>query len=97
MPLPGSRGMGTGLIESQAGVQIMENIFRDVPQSMKMDVMAELMADPVRLAQMLQKVRTQQQAKTTFESLSNWLRSSGFKPIKRITPTVIREIDEEIK
>ena len=96
MPLPGSRGMGTGLIESQAGVQIMENIFRDVPQSMKMDVMAELMADPVRLAQMLQKVRTQQQAKTTFESLSNWLRSSGFKPIKRITPTVIREIDEEI-
>ena len=96
MPLPGSRGMGTGLIESQAGVQIMENIFRDVPQSMKMDVMAELMADPVRLAQMLQKVRTQQQAKTTFESLSNWLRSSGFKPIKRITPSVIREVDEEI-
>ena len=96
MPLPGSRGMGTGLIESQAGVQIMENIFRDVPQSMKMDVMAELMADPVRLAQMLQKVRTQQQAKTTFESLSNWLRSSGFKPIKRIAPAVIREIDEEI-
>ena len=96
MPLPGSRGIGTGLIESQAGVQIMENIFRDVPQSMKMDVMAELMADPVRLAQMLQKVRTQQQAKTTFESLSNWLRSSGFKPIKRIAPAVIREIDEEI-
>ena len=96
MPLPGSRGMGTGLIESQAGVQIMENIFRDVPQSMKMDVMAELMADPVRLAQMLQKVRTKQQAKTTFESLSNWLLSSGFKPIKRVTPAVVREVDEEV-
>jgi len=96
MPLPGSRGMGTGLIESQAGVQIMENIFRDVPQSMKIDVMAELMADPVRLSQMLQKARTKEEAKQIGDALIGWLYSSGFKPLKRITPTVIREVDEEV-
>jgi len=96
MPLPGSRGMGTGLIESQAGVEIMQRIFRNVPQSMKMDVMGELMQDPVRLAQMLKKVRTEQKAKTVSDSLSNWLLSSGFKPIKRVIPAIIREVDEEI-
>ena len=96
MPLPGSRGMGTGLIESQAGVRIMENIFRDVPQSMKIDVMAELMADPVRLSQMLQKARTKEEAKQIGDALIGWMYSSGFKPLKRITPTVIREVDEEV-
>tara|TARA_Y100001963_G_scaffold64164_1_gene89472 strand:- start:3957 stop:9212 length:5256 start_codon:yes stop_codon:yes gene_type:complete len=96
MPLPGSRGMGTGLIESQAGVEIMQRIFKNVPQSMKMDVMGELMQDPVRLAQMLKKVRTKQEAKTLSDSLGNWLLASGFKPIKRVTPAIIREVDEEI-
>ena len=96
MPLPGSRGMGTGLIESQAGVEIMQRIFKNVPQSMKMDVMGELMQDPVRLAQMLKKVRTEQEVKTVSDSLSKWLLSSGFKPIKRVTPAIIREVDEEI-
>jgi hypothetical protein len=45
---------------------------------------------------MLQKARTKEEAKQIGDALIGWMYSSGFKPLKRITPTVIREVDEEV-
>ena len=54
--LPGGGGSG-GLIAASAGSRAMRNIFDKVPESMKMDVMSEMMQNPELLAAMMRKVR----------------------------------------
>jgi hypothetical protein len=54
--LPGGGGSGT-LIAASAGSKAMRNIFDKVPESMKMDVMSEMMENPELLAAMMRKPR----------------------------------------
>ena len=53
--LPG--GESGSLIAASAGSRAMRNIFDKVPESMKMDVMSEMMQNPELLAAMMRKVR----------------------------------------
>jgi len=54
--LPGGGGSGS-LIAASAGSKAMRNIFDKVPESMKMDVMSEMMENPELLAAMMRKPR----------------------------------------
>ena len=54
--LPGGGSSGS-LIAAQAGSKAMRNLFDKVPESMKMDVMSEMMENPELLAAMMRKPR----------------------------------------
>ena len=54
--LPGGGGSGS-LIAASAGSKAMRNIFDKVPESMKIDVMSEMMENPELLAAMMRKPR----------------------------------------
>jgi len=93
--IPGRSGTGQGLIESGAGVKAMMSIFRDVPASMKMDVMGDLMTNPTKLANMLQTSTDEKIQLRIAERISRYLQQMGFKPVRRITPSVVRELSPE--
>ena len=93
--IPGRSGAGQGIIESGAGVRAMMSIFRDVPQSMKMDVMGDLMTNPTKLADLLKTSKDEKIQLRIAEKISRYLQQMGFKPVRRITPAVIRELSPE--
>jgi|13_taG_2_1085334.scaffolds.fasta_scaffold04012_2 hypothetical protein len=93
--IPGRSGAGQGIIESGAGVRAMLSIFRDVPQSMKMDVMGDLMTNPTKLADLLKTSKDEKIQLRIAEKISRYLQQMGFKPVRRITPSVVRELSPE--
>ena len=93
--IPGRSGTGQGLIESGAGVKAMMSIFRDVPASMKMDVMGDLMTNPTKLASMLKTSTDEKMQLRIAEKISRYLQQMGFKPVRRITSATVRELSPE--
>ena len=93
--IPGRSGAGQGIIESGAGVRAMMSIFRDVPQSMKMDVMGDLMTNPTKLADLLKTSKDEKIQLRIAEKVSRYLQQMGFKPIRRLTPAIVREVSPE--
>ena len=93
--IPGRSGAGQGIIESGAGVRAMMSIFRDVPQSMKMDVMGDLMTNPTKLADLLKTSKDEKIQLRIAEKVGRYLQQMGFKPIRRLTPAVVREVSPE--
>ena len=93
--IPGRSGAGQGIIESGAGVRAMLSIFRDVPASMKMDVMGDLMTNPTKLASMLKTSTDEKMQLRIAEKISRYLQQMGFKPIRRITSATVRELSPE--
>ena len=97
--LPGGGGSGS-LIAASAGSKAMRNIFDKVPESMKMDVMFEMMENPELLAAMMRKPRNDKEKLRIAGVVGTVLEKLGFTtaPVsatRRAVPQILS--DDEIE
>jgi hypothetical protein len=101
----GGQGPGS-LVAAGAGSKALRNLFNSIPESMKTDVMTEVMENPSLLATLLRKATTEEQKLNIASKLKKILGKAGYlilspvvkKPIEagfRATPAIIRETQEE--
>jgi hypothetical protein len=92
-------GSGPGAITAAGrGQQFLRDVFSKVPESMKMDVMGELMANPRLLGDLLSKPKTEREKLATLASIKSQFIELGFiRPVRREAGSVIRETDEEVE
>ena len=97
----GGQGPGS-LVAAGAGSKALRSLFNSIPESMKTDVMTEVMQNPSLLASLLRKTTNEQQKLNIANKIKNTLNKAGFitvtKPVKesfRVTPSLIREAEEE--
>ena len=106
--IPGDSAGGS-LVAASAGSKAFRTayskIFSNIPESMKMDVMTQMMKDPELLAVMLKKGRTDRERSAIGGRLSSLLIEKGLIPagqgvaniIRRTIPATIRERDESMQ
>ena len=106
--LPGD-GAGGSLVAASAGSKAFRTayskIFSNIPESMKMDVMTQMMKDPEMLAVFLKKGRTEREQSAIGGRLTSILVEKGLIPAgrgaanvgRRALPAVIRERDESLQ
>ena len=92
-------GSGPGAITAAGrGQQFLRDVFSKVPESMKMDVMGELMANPRLLGDLLSKPKTERERLATLASIKSQFIELGFiRPVRREAGSAIRETDEEVE
>lgn len=94
--IAGVTGDTQSLIARSAGSRMMRQIFEDVPESMKMDVMSELMKNPELLAKMMRKPRSERERLQIGKVIGDTLIDLGFRPVRRAVPFMLRETGDEI-
>ena len=106
--LPGDTG-GASMIAGGAGSKAFRTayskIFSNIPESLKMDVMTQMLKDPELLAVMLKKGRTDKERNAIGGRLTSLLIEKGLIPVgkiianfgRRALPAVVRERDESIQ
>jgi hypothetical protein len=106
--LPGDSSGGS-LVAASAGSKAFRTayskIFSSIPESMKMDVMTQMMRDPDLLAVMLKKGRTDRERSAIGSRLTDLLVEKGLVPAgraaanfgRRALPGIVRERDESIQ
>ena len=92
--IPGRTG-GAGLIEASAGSKLLRRMFADLPNSMKMDVMGELMRDPKKLAAMMREPKNVGEYNRISKVILDLFIDAGLMPTSRISPSVAREVTDE--
>jgi hypothetical protein len=97
--LPGGGGAGS-LVAASAGSKAMRNIFDKVPESMKMDVMSEMMENPELLAAMMRKPRNDKEKLRVAGVVGTVLEKLGFTsaPVsttRRAAPQILS--DDEVE
>jgi len=97
--LPGGGGSGS-LVAASAGSKAMRNIFDKVPESMKMDVMSEMMENPELLAAMMRKPRNDKEKIRVAGVVGTILDKLGFvDPVvqapRRAVPQILSDDDVE--
>ena len=101
----GGQGPGS-LVAAGAGSKALRNLFNSIPESMKTDVMTEVMENPSLLATLLRKATTEEQKLNIASKLKKILGKAGYlilspvvkRPVEagfRATPAIIRETQEE--
>jgi len=88
-------GDSQSLIARSAGSKYMQQIFNKVPESMKLDVMSELMENPELLAAMMRKPRNDREKVRIAERLQNMMLNLGFVPARRSAPQVLKSEEVE--
>ena len=102
--IPGDTGAGQ-LVAAGAGSKafraVYSKIFSEIPESLKMDVMSEMFADPDLLAAMLAKGKTDREKTAIGKRIVNKLTEKGFltatTPARRAAPGIIREAGEDVE
>jgi len=91
-------GSGPGAITAASrGQEFMRQIFSKVPESLKMDVMGELMTNPKLLSDLLRKTSTQRERTGLLSSIKEQFQELGFiRPVRRELGSSFREADDEI-
>ena len=91
-------GSGPGAITAAGrGQEFLRQVFSKVPESLKMDVMGELMTNPKLLADLLRKTPTQRQKSALLSSIKEQFQELGFiRPVRRELGSALREADDEI-
>jgi len=92
--LPGGGGAGS-LVAAGAGSKMMRQIFNKVPESMKLDVMSDLMENPELLAAMMRKPRNDREKLRIAQRVEKLLIGSGFIPARRAAPQVLKADEVE--
>lgn len=92
--LPGGGGAGS-LVAAGAGSKMMRQVFNKVPESMKLDVMSDLMENPELLAAMMRKPRNDREKLRIAQRVEKLLIGSGFIPARRAAPQVLKEDEVE--
>ncbi len=89
---------GPGVITAASrGQEFLRQIFSKVPESLKMDVMGELMTNPTLLASLLSKTSTQREKTGLLSSIKEQFQELGFiRPVRRELSSAFRETDDEI-
>ena len=70
-------------------------MFSDLPNSMKMDVMGELMRDPKKLASMMREPKNVGEYNRISKVILDLFIDAGLMPTSRISPSVAREVTDE--
>jgi len=83
------------LIARSAGSKYMQQIFNKVPESMKLDVMSDLMENPELLAAMMRKPRNDREKLRIGKRVESLLIGSGFIPARRAAPQVLKADEVE--
>ena len=93
--LPGGGGAGS-LVAAGAGSKMMRQLFNKVPESMKLDVMSELMENPELLAAMMRRPRNDREKMRIANRVQDLLMGLGFVPVRRAAPQVLKseEVDD---
>ena len=99
--IPGDTGAGS-LVAAGAGSkafrQVYSKIFKNIPESLKMDVMTEMFKDPDLLAVMLSKGKTEREKQSIAKRIYEILLNKGFtgttSTVRRGLPAIIREGEE---
>jgi hypothetical protein len=102
--IPGDTGAAS-LVAAGAGSkafrQVYSKIFKNIPESLKMDVMTEMFKDPDLLAVMLSKGKTEREKQSIAKRLYEILLNKGFtgitSTVRRGLPAFTREGAEEAK
>lgn len=102
--IPGDTGAGS-LVAAGAGSKafraVYGKIFSEIPESLKMDVMSEMFADPDLLAAMLAKGKTDREQTAIAKRIATKLGKKGFlavtTPARRAAPGIIRESGEDVE
>ena len=91
-------GQGPGSISAAArGQRFADEILNKVPEGLKMDVMAELMQNPILLGKLMRKPKTEREKSALLSDIKNSFIELGFiRPVRRQASGVIRETEEEI-
>ena len=91
-------GSGPGAITAASrGQEFLRQVFSKVPESLKMDVMGELMTNPKLLADLLRKTSTQRERTGLLSSIKEQFQELGFiRPVRRELGSTFREVDDEI-
>ena len=89
---------GPGVITAASrGQEFMRQVFSKVPESLKMDVMGELMTNPKLLSDLLRKTSTQRERTGLLSSIKEQFQELGFiRPVRRELSSAFREADDEI-
>jgi hypothetical protein len=89
---------GPGVITAASrGQEFLRQVFSKVPESLKMDVMGELMTNPKLLADLLRKTSTQRERTGLLSSIKEQFQELGFiRPVRRELGSTFREADDEI-
>jgi len=91
-------GSGPGALAAAGrGAQIFRQIFEQVPESMRTDVMSELMRDPELLATLMRKPKSDREKLRIADRIGVALRQMGIAPVRRELPSTGREIREEFE
>jgi len=91
-------GSGPGALAAAGrGAQIFRQIFEQVPESMRTDVMSELMRDPELLATLMRKPKSEREKLRIADRIGVALRQMGIAPVRRELPSTGREIREEFE
>ena len=91
-------GSGPGAITAASrGQEFLRQVFSKVPESLKMDVMGELMTNPKLLSDLLRKTSTQRERTGLLSSIKEQFQELGFiRPVRRELGSSFREADDEI-
>jgi len=87
---------GQNLIARSAGSKYMQQLFNNMPQTMKIDVMTELMENPKLLATMMSKPRNDKEKLQIAKVLEKQFIDLGFAPARRAAPQVVKELEDII-
>ena len=74
----------------------MQQLFNNMPQTMKIDVMTELMENPKLLATMMSKPRNDKEKLQIAKVLEKQFIDLGFAPARRAAPQVVKELEDII-
>ena len=91
--LPGT-GSAASLQFGSAGVKYAQEIFNEMPQAKKMDMLDELFTDPDIVATLLLRPKTNEQAAEQTNRVIQFLEKKGFSIPFQLQPEFIREAGE---
>jgi len=92
--LPGQQG-SESLIIAAAGARAARRIFDKIPKNFQLDVMTEVMEDPILFANLLRQAQNKQDEKGIALGIEKILQNAGIIPTRPL-PWVVREVSSEI-
>jgi len=92
--LPGQQG-SESLIIAAAGARAARRIFDKIPKNFQLDVMTEVMEDPILFANLLRQAQNKQDEKGIALGIEKILQNAGIIPTRPL-PWIVREVSSEI-
>ena len=92
----GGQGPGS-LVAAGAGSKALRNLFNSIPESMKTDVMTEVMENPSLLATLLRKATTEEQKLNIASKLKKILGKAALKAKRQAAKDAVKRSQKQIR